>query len=213
MGVRGIVNFLTFLLPGSHFKNFILRLLGHSIGKGAYVGINFVKGCGHFCLDDQSQMGQLNFFRNIGGVTLEPNAHIGNLNWFTSASLPLNNEFPAGLQMGAKSVITNRHYLDLTGGLSMEFESAIWGVRSTVMTHGVKIDDWEQTAGSVRVGFRSVIGSNSVICPGTKIPNDCYFGMGSLISGSKFQSNGLYVNKKSSLQRLISETPIERKYT
>lgn len=212
MSLKGITNLIIFLLPASRMKNSILRRLGHSIGHKCQLGINLVLNCGTFQLDDFSCIGNLNSFRRIRNIRLGQSAHVGNLNWFSATLLNSYRECPSELLMGNESAITNRHYIDLTGRLVMEAESAIWGVRSTVMTHGVEIQSWKQNPRSVKIGSRTVIGSNSIICPGAELPSNCYFGMGSLISGNRFQPNSLYTAQKSSLRHEIIDTPLERKF-
>ena len=127
-------------------------------------------------------------------------AHIGNLNWISAAPEFSKTETNAMLIMQSSSAITNRHYLDVSGTLEMMPDSALWGVRSTLMTHGIDPTTWKQTAVKTTIGERSVIGSNSIIVPGTKIPNGCYFGMGSLISGTKYIPETRYINQKAKPQ-------------
>ena len=188
--------FFIMLLPHSIFKNIILRMFGHKIGKKVKIGICISLRSKQIILQDGARIGNLNVFRNVNLLHLSEGANIGNLNWVSSAPDFSKQENNARLVLHAQSVITNRHYLDVSGSLELMDGSAIWGVRSTVMTHGIDPHTWLQTAYKITIGNRSVIGSNSLIVPGTNLPQGCYFGMGSLISGSNYQANTKYVNKK-----------------
>jgi acetyltransferase-like isoleucine patch superfamily enzyme len=174
------------------------------VALSAKVGVTLFIGGGKLELSKNSRIGSFSVFRDLRLLMMGEGSSVGNLNWITASKALVAKGARGTLAMGDSSVITNRHYLDVSGGLSLGNRSAIWGVRSTVMTHGIKIESWKQDTQSVDIGDDSVIGSNSIVCPGTKVPNGSSFGMGALLSGQKYLPNMLYVNTKASISREIS---------
>lgn len=192
------------LMPASRFKNAILRLLRHRIGRNSKIGICLFVNVKKISIDENVRIGSLNSFRNLEHLRLCSNTSIGNLNWLSASSILIENGGNGSIEMKKSSVITNRHYLDLSGGLILGERSALWGVRSTLMTHGIEIESWLQKTKITEIGDDVVIGSNAVICPGTKISHGSFFGMGCLISGNYLSPNNLYLNKKAISVRNIS---------
>jgi acetyltransferase-like isoleucine patch superfamily enzyme len=192
------------LMPASRFKNAILRLLHHQIGRKSKIGICLFINVSKISIDENVQIGSLNSFRNLKVLRLHSNSSIGNLNWLSASAVLTQNGANGSIEMKESSVITNRHYLDLSGGLIIGARSAIWGVRSTLMTHGIEIESWLQNTILTEIGDDVVIGSNAIICPGVKISKGSYFGMGCLIAGTYSSPNTLYINQKSTSRRKLN---------
>lgn len=194
--LRKIITSFFMLLPHSRIKNVGLRVLGHHVGKRSKIGITLALGTKMITLQEDARIGNFNVIRNLNHLKLSYGAQIGNLNWISAAPEFSRKESNASLILHNHSAITNRHYLDVSGTIELMAGSAIWGVKSTIMTHGIDPLSWSQTAKKTTIGEKSVIGSNSVVVPGTTLPEGCYFGMGSLISGSNYKANTKYINPK-----------------
>jgi acetyltransferase-like isoleucine patch superfamily enzyme len=194
--LRNAATCLIMLTPHSIVKNAVLRMLGHNVGKYSKIGINLFLSNKLITLQEHARIGNFNVIRNLNHLQLYEGAQIGNLNWISAAPEFSTQGINAKLILHVKSAITNRHYLDVSGTIELMDGSAIWGVRSTFMTHGIDPTTWQQNASKTTIGRKSVIGSNSVVVPGTTLPDGCYFGMGSLISGVNYQANTKYVNPK-----------------
>jgi len=194
--LRDAATCLIMLTPHSIVKNAVLRVLGHNVGKYSKIGINLFLSNKLITLQEHARIGNFNVIRNLNHLQLYDGAQIGNLNWISAAPEFSTQAMNAKLILHVKSAITNRHYLDASGTIELMDGSAIWGVRSTFMTHGIDPTTWQQNAKKTTIGRESVIGSNSVVIPGTTLPDGCYFGMGSLISGVNYQANTKYVNPK-----------------
>jgi len=194
--LRNAATCLIMLTPHSIVKNAVLRMLGHNVGKYSKIGINLFLSNKLITLQEHARIGNFNVIRNLNHLQLYEGAQIGNLNWISAAPEFSTQGINAKLILHVKSAITNRHYLDVSGTIELMDGSAIWGVRSTFMTHGIDPTTWQQNASKTTIGRKSVIGSNSVVVPGTTLPDGCYFGMGSLISGGNYQANTKYVNSK-----------------
>jgi acetyltransferase-like isoleucine patch superfamily enzyme len=142
------------------------------------------------------KIGSLNVFRDLRQVYFESNSSLGNLNWISASPVFGNLESSSRITLGKRAVVTNRHYLDVSGGFSMGTGSALTGVRSTVITHGVNPSSSAQEIRTVTIGRNTLIGSNAVIAPGARVGDFQVFGMGSLISGVYSSSFELHLSKK-----------------
>ncbi len=194
--VKKISILLLGLTPSSKLKNFFFRRLGFEIDKTASIGISIFWNVHHFKSKKMSQVGNFNVFRDLKSIYLEEFALIGNLNWFCS-NLEDIAVTEAALEMNSGSVITSRHYLDCAGGLVFMANSGLLGVRSTVMTHGLIPQTKQQSYARTVIGANTLIGSNSVVVPNTQVADDCFFGMGALVSGNNFIRNTVLKSSKS----------------
>lgn len=196
MALKDIGTCILMILPPSKIKNRLLTFIGHEVENNSQIGITIALHIRLLTFEENTTLGNFNVIRNLNHLKMHNGAHIGNLNWISAAEEFATTATNAMLIMQPSSVITNRHYLDVSGTLEMMPRSALWGVRSTLITHGIDPKSWTQIATKTVIGERSVIGSNSAIVPGTAIPDGCYFGMGSLISGKKYKAKTKYINQK-----------------
>lgn len=198
MRIKFVIRLTFGLLPPGMLKNLVLNLTGWKIHRKAQIGSTIFWKTENLSMGAGSSIGSLNVFRDIVSVSLQDNANIGNLNWVSAS--PWHDMATAGagtISLAASSVITNRHYIDVSGGLIIGYKSAITGVRSTIVTHGVNPVSGVQELHPVSIGSNTLVGSNATIVPGSKIGSFLVFGMGCLISGEKFDSYSLYLNSKS----------------
>jgi acetyltransferase-like isoleucine patch superfamily enzyme len=169
--------------PHSRLKLSLLRVLGWEISKGAYFGSNFVYGLDHCSLGENTSIGNLNVFRNVKKLNLKQDALIGNLNWF-SAEKTL--EYASNLSFGEVHLsegasITNRHYFDISGSLSLGTFSTIAGIRSTFLTHSIDLKENKQVCRQILVGKYCFLGGDSKFLPGVSIPDYVVIGIGSVV--------------------------------
>lgn len=185
------------VMPRCLLKNFLLSKLGWKVDKGSSIGITIFWNVGELILGRGARIGSLNVFRDVNHVFLDSDSTLGNLNWISASPVLGNLGLTSGINLGKGSVITNRHYCDVSGGFSIGEGSALTGVRSTVITHGVNPITSTQELKAVRVGMHSLIGSNAIFVPGASVGDYQVFGMGSLISGVYPNAFELHLSKKS----------------
>ena len=130
-----MLNILTFcvgVLPSSKIKNLLFRLLGHLVENSATIKPIIIWKCKDIVVEENAILGALSVFRDLECLHLESNAKIGQLNWISASKLLAGLGAPSKLIMSRDSVITNRHYLDVSGGVTIGEASAITGVRSKI---------------------------------------------------------------------------------
>jgi len=196
MRIRSKLFFAIGIMPRCSLKNLFLRLLGWEVDKSAKIGVNIFWNVEDFYIAHGVRIGSLNVFRDLRHVCFESDSSLGNLNWISASPVFGNLDSSSSIKLGKRSVVTNRHYLDVSGGFSIGTGSALTGVRSTVITHGVNPSSSAQEMRTVTIGRNSLIGSNAVIAPGARVGDFQVFGMGSLISGVYNSSFELHLSKK-----------------
>ncbi|WP_225035912.1 acyltransferase [Winogradskyella sp. SM1960] len=203
-----------FILP-SFILSFVLRLLGHKLGKGAKIGFSIILvnqievgndvKIGHFnlflnkkiILSDNTIIGYFNILKGPFTLVLKEKAALGNKNYMTRASHGITYG-KSHLTLGELTKITTGHHLDLTRSITLGDFSILAGIRSQMWTHGyyhaekgkgrVRID------GEIKIGDNVYIGSGCIFNPGVSINNAIHIGGGSVISKDLDQS-GMYVSQ------------------
>jgi carbonic anhydrase/acetyltransferase-like protein (isoleucine patch superfamily) len=189
-------------------KNSVFRILGYAVHRYAVIHPVFIWNCGNIVLGKQSKLGFFSVFRDLNNLILEDGAKIGQLNWISASILLMGNGAPCSLNMHQNSVITNRHYIDASGGVTIDKASALTGVRSTLMTHGVSVLTNTQTWKPIFIAHHNLIGSNSILVPGVVTKPNSVYGMGALISGISKNDNQLILNEPSRPRRLLDNQAV-----
>lgn len=171
MSLTAILIALCWLLPPGRVKNRLLCVLGYRVHPSARLGVCLVVGVRRFEVGAQAVVGHGNVFRGLAGVRLGIDTIIGQLNWFSTApTIEVADDGVAGwLQLADHAVVTNRHYVDCTGGLRMGEFVTFGGVRTTVLTHTVDLDSGRQTAAGITVGRNAFVSSNCAVLPGVTL--------------------------------------------
>jgi acetyltransferase-like isoleucine patch superfamily enzyme len=185
-----------FLVPPGGLKNWMLSLLKSvDVHRSAYVGHILMFGVEAITLGPRSRIGPWNLIRGLKELRLDANASIGSFNTLSSA--PAYALFPddgrrARLEVGSETAITNRHYLDCSGGVMLGPFTTLAGVRSTVLSHAIDLGSNRSVVRPVTIGARCFLGSNVSIVPGASIADDIVVGMGSVVAGVLGERGHLY---------------------
>jgi acetyltransferase-like isoleucine patch superfamily enzyme len=207
MKLRGALVTVVAALPASELKNSLLRHLGWAIGDRVHIGQCLVFRVDRVDIGDGAYIGSFNVIKDLAALTLGESAEIVHWNWVT-ASRQLGDEGAACLlQLGPHSNITSRHYVDCTGGIRVGTHSAIGGVRSTLITHGISATSWPartlrksntHTFSPIEIGDYCLISSNVQVSPGTVVGSRIVVGMGATIAG-RLLDPGLYMQSRATL--------------
>jgi acetyltransferase-like isoleucine patch superfamily enzyme len=182
--MRSVLVLVVGLLPPGSWKNRLLNLLGHDIDPTATIAPVLIIGRTRLSVGPRVIIGPLNAFRDVSFVRIGAACQIGQLNWFTAAPLLVDgspNPDAAVLEMGEAAQLTNRHYFDAAGGVFLGAYSVVAGVRSTFMTHGIDVVDNSMSTKPIRIGERSMVGSNCQLLPGALVPDRSVVAMGSTV--------------------------------
>ena len=198
MSVRSALVIVVAALPAGELKNALLRRLGWAIGDGVHIGPCLVLRVGHVDVGGGAYIGSFNVIRDLAALTLGEHAEIGHWNWVTASRGLGEAGAPCLLHLGPHSNITSRHYIDCSGGIRVGTHSAIGGVRSTFITHGISWKSSAHTFGPIEIGDYTLISSNVQVSPGTVVGSRIVVGMGASIAG-RLLDPGLYMQSRATL--------------
>ncbi|TCJ30164.1 acyltransferase [Nocardioides jejuensis] len=202
--MRHILTTLVFLLPFKGLKVRLLRLLGHDIHPTASIGINFVQRVEHFSLAEGARIGHFNVFRFMKRVEMGRGSRMALFNWVLGgAGFEGNleeNPHLRTLRMGEGSVVISFHYLDCGGGVLMEDNSWLTGIRSTVLSHAFDPKDGGVILEPVILEKRSAAATNCTLLPGAVL------GEGALLAAG----STLWTRQKAAAQCLHGGVPARR---
>lgn len=204
--MKNLLIFFVAAFPNSRIKISILRLLGWKISKNVYFGINLVYGLESCALGENVSIGNLNVFRNVKKLSLMTDALIGNLNWFSAEKSLMgdSNQKFGELNLCVGAAITNRHYLDISGSLSLGSFSTIAGIHSTFLTHSIDLKENKQKCQEISIGKFCFLGGDSRFLPGVNIPDYVVVGMGSVVlTKTKFESLSLVVGNPARVKKTL----------
>jgi acetyltransferase-like isoleucine patch superfamily enzyme len=177
-----VLTTLVFLLPAGRYKNFLLRRLGHHIGRRVVIAPVLVTGRAHWDVGDDVRIGPLNAFRGLAAVRIGHDAVIGQLNWFTAAPTYLPLGEPHGvLEMAPHSTFVARHYVDCSGGMVLESFALVGGIRSTFLTHQANARTGALESAPIRIGRYSLVNAHNKLVPGSVVPPLSITGIGAVV--------------------------------
>ncbi|OLR92112.1 acyltransferase [Actinokineospora bangkokensis] len=179
--MRGLLQTLCWLLPPHPLKNRLLTLLGHRVHPTARVGICLLTGTRDVRVGAGAHIGHGNAFRSLRALRVGAGAIVGQLNWFSTApSLTLTDPRHGVADLGEHAVVSNRHYLDCSGGLVMADFATIGGVRCTVLTHSVDLTTGKQTLRPVVLEHQAFVSTNSTVMAGSHLAERAVLAAGSV---------------------------------
>lgn len=193
------------LLPSSTAKNKLLTILGHSVDRGATIKPIIILGKTTIRASASSTVGGLNVFRNVN-VYLGQGATIGQLNWVSAAPFLVANAAATragSLELGEHAAIMNRHFIDVSGGVSLGSYSIVAGVRSTLMTHGIDVADNVLDTDAIQIGAYSMVGGNCNLVLGAVVPSHSVVAMGSTVVRGLTETHGFYAGVPARLRKTI----------
>lgn len=178
--MRALLTTLFFLLPSGSLKIRLLRLVGHDIHPQVRIGVCLVHKVDHFVLAEGANIGQFNVFRGLALVRMDRGAMIHQFNWITGDSGreegPAENPIRRQLHMAEHAHVLSRHMLDCGGGVILEADTWMTGIRSTVFSHSFDPVNGGIMLEPVRLKRGSMVATSCTLLPGTTV------GEGSLLA-------------------------------
>ncbi len=193
---RIILLCLVALLPGILKRPIYRWIFGYRIGKDARIGLAFLDcdglligdrtrighgvvfwGCGQVRIGSDVSIGPLNLFRGGDSIELNDWAMVLRLNVINA--IPENdctNQPDSSFHLGYGSVITAEHRIDFTDRVSIGRRSILGGRNSSIWTHN------RRDGLQVEIGNYCYVGSEIRMAPGSRIPDCCIVGIGSVIT-------------------------------
>ena len=177
------LSMLVFLLPASGLKIRLLNRLGHSIHPTARIGICLVQGVERFEVAEGVQIGNFNMFRYLARVEIGRGSRIAMFNQILGGSGFEPGAHDHGslrtLRMGTNAHIVSMHYLDCGGGLIMEDDSWLTGIRSTVLSHVFDPEKGGLILDSVVIEKGALVSTSCTLLSGVRIGEGALLAAGS----------------------------------
>jgi acetyltransferase-like isoleucine patch superfamily enzyme len=195
LGLRGWLTLLIGILPHSRFKCLTLGLInGWRIASSARIGPCLLLNVRYLELDVEAILGSCSVYRNLMSVRIGYRSVIGSWNTISSAVefTQDNVSEAARLTIGRESAITNRHYLDCSGGVSIGDFSTVAGIRSTFLSHSIDLQQSRQRTATISIGDYTFVASNCSIMAGATLPAKCVLAMGAVLRPGADREGLLY---------------------
>jgi len=177
------------MLPSNALRCALYRLIfGYSI-KNSRIGIGTVilVSTAKF---DQCSIGHFNRFLGPMSVSVGLRADIESHNVFDCGDWAADARhadcYDRTLTIGEDAFITNHHFFDIAGKLSVGAGTWIAGRGSQFWTHGVNVTDR-----NISIGETCYIGSAVKFAPGSGVGNNIIVGIGSIVTKRVEASNAL----------------------
>jgi acetyltransferase-like isoleucine patch superfamily enzyme len=142
-------------------------------------------------LEARASIGAFNVIRNVSSFVLESGAILGQFNWVTGGSTGILSE-SSRLFLGKESAVTSRHYIDVSGAVTVGAFSTVAGERSVILTHQIDYRESRQTLAAVHIGQYALVSSNVKIVPGASVPDFSVVAMGSVVAPGLIETSCLY---------------------
>lgn len=195
--LRLIVAVITAFFPWVLKRRLLNWLLGYQLSPSAWIGFSIV-AVSAATMGEGAHVGHLTVCRGLKQLDLGDFARIGNLNWITGDDIDPLPVADTGcraeviLTIGQHSAITNRHYIDCTGGVIIGRFTTMAGVRSQILTHSINLESCIQQVKLISIGDYCFVGTGCIILSGSHLPNNCVLGAGSLLRSDFSQEWTLY---------------------
>jgi acetyltransferase-like isoleucine patch superfamily enzyme len=166
-------------MPGNSLRTSLYRIVcRYRIAHGARIGFGSIIAVDKAEIDDAT-IGRFNRFQGPYTLRIQDGSKIGDRNSFDCGVWSLAEPVPVSSHcyLGANTLITGNHYIDVTKGFVLGDRSWIAGRDTQIWTHGAGVED-----GEVRVGNDCYIGSAARFAPGSGVGDRCIVAMGAVLT-------------------------------
>merc|ERR1711879_566528 len=159
------------------------------IDRSAKMGVSWVYPK-KLSMSSGAYIGHLNIIKNIELLEMGEGARVGHQNTVTCAEKGATRSFAeveraTVLSVGRGACITRKHYLDCTDRISIGNFVTVAGFNSQFLTHSIDVYGNKQSCESISIAEYSLLGTNSVVLPGSYLPSKVVVGVSSLLNKNK----------------------------
>ena len=176
------------IIPINALRVLGYRLLGYKIsgriGFGTVIAVSEAR-------IETCQIGIFNLFVGPMKVEIDTGASIGDRNTFSCGFWTMQEQYKDRnytrfLQIGANTLITSGHYVDVAGSFVLGEGSWIAGMGSQFWTHGAGVTDRD-----IQIGRDCYVGSAARFAPGSGIGEHVIVALGSVVTKKFRISNAM----------------------
>lgn len=187
-----------------------------SLDDGAYIGsLNYIR-CQSLKIGKRGIIRHLNIIKGVFDLQMGEQTKINrNTTIVNSMNIPeLKKAYSIpSLNLGYNSIIGVRHFLDMTGSITIGENSILAGRSSELWTHGFyhaqKGDERWMIRGDINIGDNCYIGSHTLFNLGCSVCNGVTIGAGSIVS-KDIKMGGAYVSQPLRHIEFVPEVAIKR---
>jgi acetyltransferase-like isoleucine patch superfamily enzyme len=184
-------------LPASLRRSFLQSQFGYQIHPSCHLGFCWISPT-HLVMEEGSAIGHFTVCKSIDRLHLKAHASIGRGNWITGFPLGPSPHYAEEedrrpeLILGEHSAITHRHLIDCTNSVVIGRFTTMAGFQSQILTHSIDLQRSRQASAPVRIGDYCFVGTNSVLLPGSALPDYSVLGAKSLLNQAFTDTYKLY---------------------
>jgi hypothetical protein len=212
--MKRLLMLLSIFLPAGMRRSLLETKFGYKIHPTCRLGLCWITPT-RLIMEEGSEIGHLTVCKNIDLLHLKAHASIGRGNWITGFPLGPSPHFAEEtdrrpeLIVGEHAAITHRHLIDCTNSIMIGRFTTMAGFQSQILTHSIDLQRNRQASAPVRVGDYCFVGTNSVLLPGSGLPDYSVLGAKSLLNRVFTDSYRLYGGVPA---ELIKELPEDYGY-
>jgi serine acetyltransferase len=187
----------SFLLPWHLRRRWLAMWFGYDIHPSSRIGYSLVMP-GHLVLAEGARIGHMTVCRRLDLVELGAYAFVGQFNWITGEPTDGPNFYQhipnrrAQFIMGPHSALTSRHYVDCTNSITIGAFATVAGIRSQFFSHGIDVEQSQQSATPITIGAYTMIGTGSTFLAGASVPDHTVVGARSVVTRALTEPYFLY---------------------
>ncbi len=192
-----ISKILSICLPAHFRRAFLESRFGYKIHPSCRIGFSWIFPT-QLIMEEGSRIDHLTVCKNIDLLHVKAHASIGRGNWITGFPLGPSPHFAEEkerrpeLILGEHAAITHRHLIDCTNSVVLGRFTTMAGFQSQILTHSIDLERNRQASAPVRVGDYCFIGTDSVLLPGSVLPDFSVLGAKSLLNKDFSATHQLY---------------------
>jgi acetyltransferase-like isoleucine patch superfamily enzyme len=185
--MKTLLMLLSIFLPAAMRRSVLEKQFGYQIHPSCRLGLCWLAPT-KLIMEEGSQIGHLTVCKSIDLLHLKAHSSIGRGNWITGFPLGPSSHFAEEtgrrpeLVVGEHAHITHRHLIDCTNSVTIGRFTTMAGFQSQILTHSIDLERNRQTSTPVRIGEYCFVGTNSVLLPGSALPDYSVLGAKSLLN-------------------------------
>jgi acetyltransferase-like isoleucine patch superfamily enzyme len=179
------------VLAPSRVRRFLhVRLLGYEIDPTARIGRSLID-VEEFRAGPRASVASLTLIRGLYRLEMDEAANIGALVWINavrrdSPALRADLDRDPSLVLHRSAGFTPMHFVDCCDRIELQQYAMIGGAMSQILTHSFDYREAQHYCAPVEIGEYSIVGTKSLLLPGTRIGARSIVAGGSVLNGEKY---------------------------